>query len=329
MKKLFFYILGFGLLIAACEDSTSTTDLPGPETPFNPFDTVNYDETMVPTTPVDSNTFLGLHTYIFSTSCNLPACHDGTFEPDFRTIQSAYNTLVYHPVKKNFPVDSVPFRVTPGDPALSMIYRRLTEHNPPNFERMPSSGIPLPEENIALIKNWIEAGAPDIYGNLPELSSTQPVCYGLLAYNEAGERIDTIRGSFLYNPFRVSPSDGKITLWFLFADQTPEGETVFGNELTYNKLRVSADVTFRSSDEFSMQIPFIPQLVNSAFSQPIAQVVPYYQNVTIDPFALGYGVGDIVYLRTYVQDSDHDEPTEIPENDTQFAIQTYFAFSIQ
>ncbi len=329
MKKLFFYILGLSLLIAACGDTSNLNELPDPDTPFNPFDTVNYDETMVPSVPIDSNSFLGLHTYIFSTTCNQPACHDGTFEPDFRTVQSAYNTLVYHPVKKNFPVDSVLFRVTPGNTEQSMIYRRITEHNPPNFERMPSSGIALPEAKIQLIKKWIEDGAKDIYGNRPELSSTQPISYGLIAFNEAGDRIDDIRGTFVFNPFRVTPSDGKITVWFLFLDVTPEGSTVFGNELTYNKIRFSKDITFDDFEELDMQVPAIPQVLPTAFSQPIGQAVPYYQNVTIDPAAYGYGVGDIIYLRTYTQDSDHDDPTEIPENDSQIAIKSYFSFSIQ
>ncbi|MBK7268515.1 MAG: hypothetical protein IPI07_03030, partial [Flavobacteriales bacterium] len=31
----------------------------------------------------------------------MSGCHDGTFEPEFRTIASAYNSLVYHPVIAN------------------------------------------------------------------------------------------------------------------------------------------------------------------------------------------------------------------------------------
>ena len=330
MKKLFGCIIFLGLLISACKDSESLTELPDPDPPFNPFDTVNYDNTMVPQVPVDSSSFLGIHTYILSASCDQPACHDGTFEPDYRTVQGSYNTLVYHAVTKNFPSNPVPFRVTPFEPAQSMVYRRITEHNPPNFERMPSSGNELPQQQIQLIKNWIEAGAPDIYGNLPELSSAQPVCYGLVAYNEAGVRIDSIRGNFDFNPFLVRPSDGEITLWFLYLDMLADGETRFGNELTHNKIRLANDILdFSGAQELDMTIAPIPQLLSLAFSQPIGQAVPYYQTVTFKPADYGFNVGDIVYLRTYVQDADHDQPTEIPTNDSQLAIQTYFAFTIQ
>ncbi|MCB0618974.1 MAG: hypothetical protein KDC41_09780, partial [Saprospiraceae bacterium] len=63
---------------------------------------------------------------------------------------------------------------TPGEPAASMLYHRLTIQNPPNFERMPASGNPLPDNLLQLIEEWIENGAPDIYGNLPMQTSAQP-----------------------------------------------------------------------------------------------------------------------------------------------------------
>lgn len=160
MKKLFIPALIIGLIIASCGDKEFVNDLPGEDPPFNPFDTINYDETMVPQEPVDSNSFLGIHTYILSQSCDQPACHDGTFEPDYRTVQSSYSTLVFHAVTKNFASDPVPYRVTPFESEQSMIYRRITEHNPPNFERMPSSGNPLPDNQIAIIKNGLMKGLP-------------------------------------------------------------------------------------------------------------------------------------------------------------------------
>ena len=73
----------------------------------------------------------------------------------FRTVQSAYNSLVFHEVIKNTANDDFPYRVTPNDASLSMMYKRVSEHQPPNFELMPSSGIPLPDRQIELIKNWI------------------------------------------------------------------------------------------------------------------------------------------------------------------------------
>ena len=83
-----------GMGLSACSDSLITEELPLPETPDNPFDGIDYSVNEIPSIEVDSSTFLGLHTYIFSKACNQPGCHDGTFEPEFPTVQSAYNYLV-------------------------------------------------------------------------------------------------------------------------------------------------------------------------------------------------------------------------------------------
>lgn len=331
MKKYLTLIAGLMLMIFSCQDDYKETTLDLPTPPFNPFDTVDYDETMVPHVPVDSNSFLGIHTYILSSSCDQPNCHDGTFEPDYRTVQSAYSTLVFHGVKKNFPTNPVPYRVTPGEPAQSMLYRRITEHNPPNFERMPASGNPLPEKSVNLIKNWIEDGARDIYGNLPMQTSSQPTCYGLAAFlpGSSDYRVDTIRGSFDFNPF-LAPAGEELELWFLYLDVTENKDTVFGNALTYNKIKLSTNpFDFSSAVELNLAVPFIPNLINSAFSQPLPFPAPYYQNVTFNPSDYGFSVGDVVYIRTYVQDSDHATPTEIPRSESQPYMLSYFAFTIQ
>ena len=55
------------------------------------------------------------HKNILEPKCANPACHDGTFEPDFRTIEGSYNTLVYHPVTKNDEDLTYEHRVVPGD----------------------------------------------------------------------------------------------------------------------------------------------------------------------------------------------------------------------
>ncbi len=331
MKKILIILVGLIVVIFSCKDSLTETELDPPEKPFNPFDTIDYDETMVPHIPIDSTSFLGIHNYILAPSCNQPGCHDGSFEPDYRTVQSSYSTLVFHSVIKNFPTTPVPYRVTPGEPANSMLYRRITEHNPPNFERMPSSGNQMPDNLINLIKNWIEDGARDIYGNLPKQTSSQPTSYGLVAYlpNNNDIRVDTIRGGNTFNPF-LAPEGEELELWFLYLDVTENNDTIFGNELTYNKIKLSTNpFDFSDAVELDMELPLIPNMVATAFSQPLGFPVPYYQNVTFNPADHGFNVGDVVYIRTYVQDSDHSNPTEIPTAESQFYILTYFAFVIQ
>ena len=47
-----------------------------------------------------------------------------------------------------------------GNSASSLLYQRLVSHD--KAVRMPLGGEPLPEESVALIKSWIESGAPGL-----------------------------------------------------------------------------------------------------------------------------------------------------------------------
>jgi hypothetical protein len=51
-------------------------------------------------------------------------------------------------------------RVVPGDPAASLLYRKITEDAPPCGSRMPQGADPLPRELTDLVRDWIAAGAP-------------------------------------------------------------------------------------------------------------------------------------------------------------------------
>lgn len=337
MKKSFFFITGLAVLVFACSESTTQTDIT-PDPPHNPFDDIDYNSGVIPVAPVDSNTFLGLHTYILSKSCNQPACHDGTFEPDYRTVQSSYNTLVYHPITKNYDPaadgrNPLAYRVAPGDLDQSMIYHRLTMHNPPNFERMPSSGNPIPDKEIQLIADWIEAGAPDIYGNLPMPTSRQPLGFGMLAYlpDFFDLRIDTFRLDDNYlNPFIFPTGQDEMDIWFGFIDYDFEGTPSFGNTLSFNKIKFSTNpYDFSDAIEMDLEVVNDPQLIPSVFSQPNPDPLPYYQKITVNPASMGFSSEDIVYMRTYVKDDDHNEATESPADASQLIVKLHFSFYVQ
>lgn len=329
MKKLIIYTLLFsGLMVYSCREIVSETDLEL-DPIFNPFDTVDYSVTSSNDVMVDSSSFLGLHYYIFSKRCSQPACHDGTFEPDFRTVQSAYNSLVYHPVLKNTANNDFPYRVTPGDPTLSMMYKRISEHEPPNFEVMPSSGVPLPERQIELIKNWIIDGAKDIYGENASQTSPQPNCLGVIAQlpDANNYRIDTIRTNGRFSPF-YAPANQNLNLWFLYLDVNEAGNEVLGNVLTYNKIKFSSNrYDFSNAIELSLGMGF--QTFDSVFGSPVGYAFPHYQNITVKLSDYGFSAGDTVYIRTYVQDSDHTSPTEIPKSSTPNYLVDYFTMQLQ
>ena len=56
----------------------------------NPFDVDMETATeQQDTVNIDANSIVGLHQNIFKPTCANAGCHDGTFEPDFRTIESS------------------------------------------------------------------------------------------------------------------------------------------------------------------------------------------------------------------------------------------------
>ena len=156
MKKLSFLLLILPLIFLACKK----------DVPPNPFDEVtnpNGEEEMP--VELDPKSLPGLHQNIFKPTCANSGCHDGTFEPDFRTLESTYNTLVNHPVIKNDPANSFTFRVVPSNVDASQLVARVTYDIDDNSGIMPLSLEPdsdyneKREEYIQNIKDWITAGA--------------------------------------------------------------------------------------------------------------------------------------------------------------------------
>lgn len=116
-----------------------------------------------------SSQLAGIHQEILKPTCAESGCHDGHFEPDFRTLQSTWYTTVFHPVTKNNETKSFRFRVVPGNRKESVLFERITNCCFVNQDdRMPQLDIgkPLPDNQIEAIGKWIDAGAPNIDGSI-------------------------------------------------------------------------------------------------------------------------------------------------------------------
>ena len=81
------------------------------------------------------------------------------------------------------------YRVEPGNANNSMLIRRLTE-DVPNLSGMmplqwdPESDWPTKkDEYINNVRNWINAGAPDMFGNIPVEGDLQPQLSGIVAFS--------------------------------------------------------------------------------------------------------------------------------------------------
>ena len=119
----------------------------------------------------DTSTYslFSLQSLIFGPTCASAGCHDGHFEPDFRTLQSTFCTTVFHPIIKNNSAKEFEFRVFPYSRKQSVLFERITNCCFVNVDdRMPQDniGVPLPDDQIEKIGEWIDAGARNIDGSV-------------------------------------------------------------------------------------------------------------------------------------------------------------------
>ena len=101
------------LIVAACKKDTFV----------NPYDdpSLKAPATINDLASIDPSNFAYLQSKIFQPTCANSGCHDGTFPPDYRTISSSYNTLVYQkPV--NTSGNMFRYRVFPFKADSSILY---------------------------------------------------------------------------------------------------------------------------------------------------------------------------------------------------------------
>ena len=283
------------------------------EVPENPFDSI--DRTVKNTEAVDPdpNSIVGLHKNIFFPKCANPGCHDGTFEPDYRTIQSTFSTLVFQRANK-VTLDSVKLfseRVIPYNTTDSWLIERLTTQT---SDYMPSNGVRLNSADIDHVKNWIDAGCPDYNGSLPVKPNLQPNIIGYVALDASNNRIDTIRlNNQQVNPFIVQ-SNSTITIAFAATDTLDGIDGTDPSLFTVKEIRFSTDKnSFTGSSVISASV-YLQQYEVWLVSIPITIWAP----------------GTTVYFRIYVNDGDHPGVnSEFPRLESFDYYKTLYAFYVQ
>ena len=286
--------------------------------PPNPYDSVDYGGGVNPTDTIDPNSIVGLHRNIFSTRCALPACHDGSFEPDFRSIESAFNTLVYHPVIKNDADTSFTYRVLPGDTVFSVLFERITNNNFVNLgDRMPQDniGVPLSDADIQAIGAWIMNGARDWNGDIPVFPNLAPTVPYFIAidslkanpidFSRDSNRIDSV----IINPFYMDSGMQMVVIPFVEDDSTA------AIDWTVNKLKFSYNPNDFSSPLLELTATYID------FGGPNQL---WYVTVNVGAFT----PGSIVYMRYVVNDGDNPD-TEFPESESLDFYKTFWSFYIK
>lgn len=97
-----------------------------------------------------------LEQQVFTRSCAFSACHPASASPagGLSLVGSTYEKLVN--AKSTLAPDKL--RVVPFQPDQSFFFEKIAQEKPSAGKRMPP-GQPLPDEEIAQIRAWIEAGA--------------------------------------------------------------------------------------------------------------------------------------------------------------------------
>lgn len=310
MKKTFPYLF----LILTLVWSSCTKDAENPfDNPDNlpPEDTTNIAD-------ADPASFVGLHQNIFKPTCANSGCHDGTFEPDFRTIESSYNTLVYHGVIKNDQNGSYQFRVKPGSIAESILWLRLNEDIDGISGIMPLDAFYDPEsewnankaEHLSDINDWIMNGAPDMFGNPPSSNDQQPGIAGIYAEAD-GSPVEV--SDRIYIPL----GSNQVSVWFALNDKETSAQN-----FEYTKVKMSGRVDFVDTlmTEYELQILGSPETHNGFLGDPVS-----FQH-KFDFSAGGFQADTTYYLRVFVKDPMQTDTTQIPQDGSQFYIKKYFSW---
>ena len=207
MMRIGIFILSIFVLLlwAACND----------DVPANPFDgqVVNQDTVSLVITNPEPTSIAGIYQNILKPTCANVGCHDGTFEPDYRTLNSAYNTLVYQvPIKND---GNYSFRVEPYNTQASVILARLKNQLTPAMpiQIEPDSDWPAKkDEYISNIETWINNGAPDIMGNIRQINYPAPELLGAGA-SRGGQWLGRSGGT---GPLIMPEVDTLVRLYFAF-----------------------------------------------------------------------------------------------------------------
>lgn len=305
--KYYLFILTIALLsIYSCKD-----ELPEP---YNPYDEVIYNIDFEPADQNEPNSLTRTHDEVFQPKCNVLGCHDGSFEPDFRTPQSTYSTLVYHSIIKNNAQQEFEYRVIPGDTANSVLWQRITDCCFVNQnDRMPQDniGISMPQSAIDQIGSWIMNGAPDLLGNSMDSPNAFPTVSNFGVYDLeydtsfSQNRVD----DKWFMPF-IMPENMELNMVInVEDDNTPN------LDLLYNKIKISTDINdFSNAIELSAIC-----LDNEEFNYPF--IINFNSNI--------FNTNQQYFMRYYTSDTSINNLVEFPENEDESYYKSIWSFIVQ
>ncbi|MBL7943687.1 MAG: hypothetical protein JNM00_13020 [Flavobacteriales bacterium] len=313
----FWYTTLLVILIVSCKTSD-------PENPYEGITTVVENDNP-DLAALEEGSFPWLQEKVFRPTCANSGCHDGTFEPEFRSISSSYNSLVNHPVIANDPGQTFEYRVVPNNADASWLHERLTVfvENTSGMMPLSTSGSDWEENGdmyIQKITEWINNGAKDMYGNNapPADADYPPMIYGFVAFPHNNITTPYPREVNKNGIGPVLVDNDLVDVWVLAYDQ----ETLFSG--LSGEARLSDDPT-----DFTGAVSF-PFVYNSS---PLTALDfgnntnYFYHKATLD--LSGEAPGSTLYMRNYIEDGVQPNPAEIPNDASQYFWHLIFSMKIQ
>jgi hypothetical protein len=316
MKKIFHLTLmisfvAIGFVMQSCKKDPV----------INPYDQYKPKPDSLAGDSLDPASIQGLHKNIFKPTCANSGCHDGTFEPDYRTIESTYNSLVYQGIIKNYVSAPLQYRVKPGDAANSMLLKRITEDIDGISGVMPlvidpKSDWPTKKEQyIANLSTWINNGAKDVMGNAPSSLNLLPQMSGFYV---ASMGSTTSFGRNTNGVCLIPTSSDNIDLYFSFLDDYTSASSLTVNEISFS---LSAN-HFEASTPFSLTI--VTPFSDNGFS---GMPVNYTHKYSFSNLRSTYPTGSQVFVRVKIKD-DANPAVSIPSGESLPVIIQYFSFIV-
>jgi hypothetical protein len=315
-NKIIYIFIAVSMVAFSCKKKNKS------DNPFDDWSTSQRGPVM-PDVSIDPNTIQGLHKNIFKPTCANSGCHDGNFEPDFRSIESSYNSLVNRLATNTDPQNpQLIKRVVPGDAASSMILHRINTFIPGSQGQMPLSYEPGSDwpskknEYIQNITNWINGGAKDEFGNSALSYDFPPQMSGLIAFADGSATPLAHNG---YNPVDIPPGTASVKIMIAYNDdKTPVnqfGTTTLNyslnpNSYTGSEMTVSTESVAYNAKGFS------------------GANVDYWHSITLTVSTLGAAPNDVIWIRTRTTDNVNT-PVYIPSVQSSFNSKKYFAIRIR
>lgn len=306
--------MGTVFFVACGSSSVESTNPYDNQPELDEHDRVNTD-----TVELEEGSLPWLQEYVFTPTCANSGCHDGLFEPDFRTASSTYNTLVNRVPIKQDELDPLPARVVPGSADRSMLVRRLEEDLNGNSGIMPllvDQGNDWTDKKdfyIEKIRAWIDNGAPDENGNTADNLDLPPQFVGFAAYINGTQRPRTNEKT----PILVPAGTKNLEIRFAYNDDKTQP-----TQFDLAQYAFTQDVTqFDSIQWVDMNVDNGGVTYVGYYGDDVVSYLRAIVDVSM------YPSGEVLWFRSKVSDGENEK--ELPSENSLFNLRMNATIRIQ